>query len=209
MNMLKRIHFLAIALAFGCPAYALPPYAYIQRGLVAQWDGIDNAGTGTHVADTNAWTDLAGNCEPLSSAALSFVDGDCAWLQGKALETICSALPTVYSASTIEAHGYASKFTSHPSTDDLIGCGQGCSIFWQADSTKFGIRYVHDTTLKLYHQGHEPEGHAARRYLHVQHADPRATRLHARNLYQRHTGQLREQRKPMARKPLRHDHAVY
>ncbi len=153
MNMLKRIHFLAIALAFGCPAYALPPYAYIQRGLVAQWDGIDNAGTGTHVADTNAWTDLAGNCEPLSSAALSFVDGDCAWLQGKALATICPALPTVYSASTIEAHGYASKFTSHPGTDDLIGCGQGCSIFWQAGSTKFGISYVHDTTLKLYYQG--------------------------------------------------------
>ena len=34
--------------------------SYVQNGLVGQWDGIDNAGTGTHDPSANYWVDLTG-----------------------------------------------------------------------------------------------------------------------------------------------------
>ena len=34
---------------------------YVQDGLVAMWDGIENAGWGTHDDTTTTWKDLAGN----------------------------------------------------------------------------------------------------------------------------------------------------
>ena len=43
------------ALALTLPANTTYTSAsYVQNGLIAQWDGIDNAGTGTH--DPNATT---------------------------------------------------------------------------------------------------------------------------------------------------------
>ena len=39
----------------------LTAYSYVQKGLVACWDGIDNAGTGEHDATVRTWKDLAGN----------------------------------------------------------------------------------------------------------------------------------------------------
>ena len=37
---------------------------YIQDGLVAMWDGIENAGWGVHNPNATVWTDLTGNLEP-------------------------------------------------------------------------------------------------------------------------------------------------
>ena len=35
--------------------------SYVQDGLVAMWDGIENAGWGTHDANATTWVDLTGN----------------------------------------------------------------------------------------------------------------------------------------------------
>ena len=35
--------------------------SYVQDGLVAMWDGIENAGWGTHNGSATTWTDLSGN----------------------------------------------------------------------------------------------------------------------------------------------------
>ena len=35
--------------------------SYVQGGLIAQWDGIDNAGTGVHDSGAAVWKDLKGN----------------------------------------------------------------------------------------------------------------------------------------------------
>ena len=37
--------------------------SYVQDGLIAQWDGIDNAGTGTHDPTANLWKDLKGSLD--------------------------------------------------------------------------------------------------------------------------------------------------
>ena len=52
---------LAGALSFSLAADTLSAASYAQDGLVGQWDGIENAGVGLHVANTNYWKDLTGN----------------------------------------------------------------------------------------------------------------------------------------------------
>ena len=47
--------------------------SYIQSGLVAHWDAIENAGYGQHDDATNMWTDLKGYCD------LTIVDADSSW----------------------------------------------------------------------------------------------------------------------------------
>ena len=37
--------------------------SYVQKGLINQWDGIDNAGVGTHNAAATVWKDLKGDLD--------------------------------------------------------------------------------------------------------------------------------------------------
>ena len=74
----------ALAFPFGSPATPAS-HAYVQRGLVACYDGIDNAGTGSHDASATMWKNLAGDatldgtCDSkLSWSANGWtVSGDC------------------------------------------------------------------------------------------------------------------------------------
>lgn len=51
--------------------------AYVQDGLIAQWDAIDNVGTGVHDPDATTWKDLVGTRDlPLLDGKASFADGD-------------------------------------------------------------------------------------------------------------------------------------
>ncbi len=42
-------------------AKGLSAKSYVQDGLVAMWDGIENAGVGKHSPNTTTWKDLVGN----------------------------------------------------------------------------------------------------------------------------------------------------
>ena len=44
-------------------AFAYDSSSYVQSGLIAQWDGIDNAGTGTHDPNATVWKDLVGSLD--------------------------------------------------------------------------------------------------------------------------------------------------
>ncbi len=50
----------ALAVAAWADNSRVTALSYIHNGLIAQWDGIDNAGTGTHNASATVWTDLIG-----------------------------------------------------------------------------------------------------------------------------------------------------
>lgn len=52
---------------------------YVSDGLVARWDGIDNAGTGTHDPNATVWKDLAGNID------LTLAGESVGWTGGNAL----------------------------------------------------------------------------------------------------------------------------
>ena len=49
---------------------------YVQDGLLAQWDGIDNAGTGTHNPAATVWKDLKGNLDMTLTSKGSWTNGN-------------------------------------------------------------------------------------------------------------------------------------
>lgn len=46
---------------FATSAMGFDAHSYVTTGLVAQWDGIDNVGTGTHDPTSTTWRDLTGH----------------------------------------------------------------------------------------------------------------------------------------------------
>lgn len=48
--------------------------SYVQNGLVAMWDGIENAGWGVHDASAATWKDLAGNRDLVLGSAATVHD---------------------------------------------------------------------------------------------------------------------------------------
>ena len=88
---------LKIALATACAVVVgwsftasadIPASAYVQDGLIAQWDGIDNAGTGTHDPAATTWTELKGGLQT-TATALTFAGGDHAVFNGTANSGTC------------------------------------------------------------------------------------------------------------------------
>lgn len=47
---------------------------YVQDGLIAMWDGIENAGWGTHDASATVWKDLIGNLDLQSNRSVTWGD---------------------------------------------------------------------------------------------------------------------------------------
>ena len=62
MKLTKTVVLLALSVAAADFAVAGgASRMYVQRGLVAQYDGIDNAGTGTHDSSATTWKNLTGD----------------------------------------------------------------------------------------------------------------------------------------------------
>ena len=147
----KAVVGIATAAGLSFPSVAaIDADSYIRRGLIAQWDGIDNLATGTHVADTNVWVDRMGNSTDFTASYLSFTDGKCAYLQGKRIASTCSKLPTTYAESTMEIHAFSPKYTRHDATDALLSTGQGNVLFWQDGVANFGCTYVGNANQVYY-----------------------------------------------------------
>ena len=61
----------------GFAAYAYDSSSYVQNWLIAQWDGIDNQGTGTHDPTATTWKDLKGSLDMTLTAKGSWTaDGN-------------------------------------------------------------------------------------------------------------------------------------
>ena len=97
------LHFaFCIALAAtAARADALPASAYIQDGLVVQYDGLENAGPGVHANDITAWKDLTGNGHDLPLNANDVVGADRVNI-AKASRTASNNVFSAYSPITIE-----------------------------------------------------------------------------------------------------------
>ena len=61
-GIVKGVFSLVVSLAAGA-AGAYDASSYVQDGLIAQWDGIDNAGTGVHDPESTVWKDLKGSLD--------------------------------------------------------------------------------------------------------------------------------------------------
>jgi hypothetical protein len=49
---MKKLAFISLCLGAALNALAFSTSSYVQDGLVACWDGIENAGAGVHLSDT-------------------------------------------------------------------------------------------------------------------------------------------------------------
>ena len=79
--LLVTVFSAALALSLNAAAYTSA--SYVQSGLIAQWDGIDNVGIGTHVSNTNIWKDLKGSLDmALTSKGSWTSDGKALYVDG-------------------------------------------------------------------------------------------------------------------------------
>ena len=139
-----RVAMLAIcAIASSQSAYCtINSTWYIQDGLVAHWDGIDNAGFGLHDANANAWKDLVGGYEFVLSNAIITENG-------------VSFAGAANSFGTLDATGTDATFNiAKNGTLEIVyakNTGNGSQIILQSTATS-GIAYgiYYDTKILAY-----------------------------------------------------------
>ena len=75
--------FSSAALALTLSADTYTSASYVQSGLIAQWDGIDNQGTGTHDPTATTWKDLKGGLDmTLTDKGSWTFDGNALYVAG-------------------------------------------------------------------------------------------------------------------------------
>ena len=101
---------------------------YVQDGLIAMWDGIENAGWGVHDQNATVWKDLIGG-ETVSSPSIVFTDNSL---------SLDGSYYMVGSKYYYANNGYSleivfSAHTSPPSSSAVVvfGSYHGCGINWQ------------------------------------------------------------------------------
>jgi len=145
---------------------------YVQSGLVAMWDGIENAGWGTHDASATAWKDLVGNCDG-TSHNVSFGDDHAIFNGTSSRFDLASQTPfgstnlqieaviqlaTPYQASTVvNAGGNMPCFTISTSAQKIVTYAQptGNPLYplWPLDITKassLSVAYQNKTSNAAY-----------------------------------------------------------
>ena len=75
--MKKRMTVFAAAAGMAFGALALTTADYVQDGLMEFWDGIDNAGNGTHNPNATVWKSLVQGGQDLTIDAGVWTDGIC------------------------------------------------------------------------------------------------------------------------------------
>lgn len=80
--------------------------SYVQDGLVAMWDGIENAGYGVHDPNATVWKDLCNNgYDATILPRISIGESYCASLEGGANTSICPTNKWMDYVVTIEVVG--------------------------------------------------------------------------------------------------------
>ena len=86
-NTFSAVVAVAFVASFAVSSYATTytSASYVQNGLIAQWDGIDNQGTGTHDPTATTWKDLKGNNDLTIVGGLHATGRNAEWRRGIAL----------------------------------------------------------------------------------------------------------------------------
>lgn len=117
--MVTAADLVTLTAVFTTPKSGLDAYSYVRRGLVANFDGIDNAGTGSHDSSAPTWADLTGNGNDLTKAANVTWAAD-GWTNSAACKPMmqeCSGLSAVTATRTFTA-----EFACKPSRTDTREC---------------------------------------------------------------------------------------
>ena len=133
-------------------AYAYDSSSYVQNGLIAQWDGIDNQGTGTHDPTATTWKDLKGSLDMALTDKGSwtadgnalYVAGGGAGAQGASATPAYKTIEIVYKMT--EAGGRI-LFNSGINTRFVVFDGDGTRLYFDGstDTSRINCLYDADT----------------------------------------------------------------
>ena len=136
---------------FSTTAHADTTYtsaSYVQSGLIAQWDGIDNAGTGMHDPTTNIWKDLKGSLDMTLTAKGSWTGGNALYVagggagaQGASATPAYKTIEIVYKMT--EAGGRI-LFNSGINTRFVVFDGDGTKLYFDGSTDTKRINCLYD-----------------------------------------------------------------
>ena len=129
----------SLVAVFKVPTQGLNAYSYIRRGLVANFDGIDNAGTGSHDSSATTWVDLTGNGNDAakgSNASWNGMDGWTSSADGKPMTVPEGNGAATTIAGTTVTKVFTAQFAAKPSRHNVRQC-----FFGQWDSKGVSIEH--------------------------------------------------------------------
>ena len=142
----------AICVAVSAFADVYTSASYVQQGLVAQWDAIDNAGVGYHVPDAATWKDLAGTCDLTLIAGGSWTAagnsltvnkgaarGNTKAPAYKTIEVVCKVTSSGKNANLMFSSGISSRKYA------LFG-GNGTTAYFDTGSDTLCAKWTYDAS---------------------------------------------------------------
>ncbi|MBO7689192.1 MAG: hypothetical protein J6V72_22625, partial [Kiritimatiellae bacterium] len=136
--------------------------AYVQDGLVAQWDALENAGAGLHVAAADVWKDLAGSHDfNFSSRVHTFADGLLQLPKGSAVTVaLAEFADCTNKTAEIVCRTDEGFDTTNNSRTDIVNAGNDCAICYRGGGGYMilGI-YVNPADRMAYYTKNETSPH--------------------------------------------------
>ena len=145
-RILFAISSAVLALALNATTYTSA--SYVQSGLIAQWDGIDNAGTGTHDPTATTWKDLKGNLDmTLTDKGSWTADGNALFCNNGAGAQGASATPAYKTIEIVYKMTWAGgriMFCSGIATRFAVFDNSGTRLYFDGTTTTRTIVCKHD-----------------------------------------------------------------
>ena len=100
---------------------------YVQDGLVAMWDGIENAGWGVHDTNATVWKDLIGNLD--ATAIDSPIFGDDHTDTSNGYWSLPSSIREIVETQRLTAEAVFRPSTSSATNQGIVGIGDNRSLW--------------------------------------------------------------------------------
>lgn len=142
MSITKAIASFAI-IATAASLFAYDSSSYVQDGLIAQWDAIDNAGKGFHDPSATAWKDLAGSYDMTLTAHGAWSGGNsllcdgvggCAATYGAVGPTSYQTIEVVYRQTDTLARSGGFIFDAGHAHRLAVSAQDGKSLWFSTDT---------------------------------------------------------------------------
>ena len=112
---------------------------YVQDGLVAMWDGIENAGRGVHDPNATTWKDLSGNGHDLLLSGTASFGADHAELDGNGFFYKTTDISPFFAKTGLTAQVVSTKIGNEDNRG-LYSIGESTRLLWMWNSFQQGDR---------------------------------------------------------------------
>lgn len=132
-----------------CAKAAPTAKSYVQDGLIAIWDGIENAGYGVHDANATTWKDLVGSRDLKLFSGAYFKDNSLyapnsskgAYYEFKIDALFCDSCFLVSANTALAGYNDTSVFA--------LGDSVGLGLTAMTGSSGYGINYIRNSATRI------------------------------------------------------------